>query len=311
MPDTTPALRPTSLGENAFDVFTDDGVRLAVRDYLPPQPRHTLIFLHGLCLDWHTWERQIEYLRLLYPDTVRVINYDHRGHGQSQSAPMRTYCVERLATDLAQVLQACNVSGDLTLAGHSLGGITALAYCGRADGDRPVEPTGLILAATAAGRLYERGLGRLLATPGPNLLCQLVERAPEHLLRALTVPLSGTLRQACERVHIHNAALSMTASALASVSVQTAVGFLPSLRRYDHYATLRGIRARTVVLSGGIDPLTPRCHADDLAGGITQAQHVHVPSAGHMLPAEAAGAVNDALRTVIGPVRSGMCGVSA
>lgn len=311
MPDTAPALQPTLLAETDLDVLTDDGVRLAVRDYLPPRPRHTVIFLHGLCRDRHTWDRQIKYLRLRYTDTVRVISYDHRGHGQSQAAPMHTYCVERLASDLARVLQICNVSGDLTLVGHSLGGITALAYCGRAAEDRPVEPTGLILAATAAGRLSERGLGRFLATPGPRLLHRLVEHAPEHLLQALAVPLSGPLKQVCERAHIHNAALSMTASALASVSVKTAVGFLPSLRHYDHYATLASIRARTIVLSGGLDPLTPRCHAEELAAGIAQARHVHVPTASHMLPDVAPAVINDALRTVIGTIRSNVRGVSA
>ena len=45
-----------------------------------------------------------------------------------------------------------------------MGGMTALAYLGRPAEDRPVEPDGLVLVATAAGRLSERGLGRLLAT---------------------------------------------------------------------------------------------------------------------------------------------------
>ncbi|EUA17273.1 putative alpha/beta hydrolase [Mycobacterium xenopi 3993] len=43
--------------------------------------------------------------------------------------------------------------------GHSLGGMTALAYLGRPACDRPVEPKGLVLVATAAGRLAERGWG--------------------------------------------------------------------------------------------------------------------------------------------------------
>ena len=38
---------------------------------------------------------------------------------------------------------------------------------------------------------------------------------------------------------------------------------------------------------------------------------VHLPAAGHMLPGEAIGAVNDAVRDVIGPLRVEVCGVSA
>lgn len=281
-------------------VLTDDGVRLAVRDYRPPQAGRTVVFLHGLCLDRHTWAAQIDFVRRTYGDAVRVLSYDHRGHGRSDTAPMNTYRVDRLAADLAAVLKACNVTGDVSLVGHSLGGMTALAYCGRAAADRPVEPVGLVLVATAAGRLCERGLGRLLGTPAPNVLCGLVRRAPDRLLGALTGPLAEALRRCAMGGSAGRAALSMTAAALASVSVHTAVGFLPSLCDYDQYATLAGVRARTVVLSGGVDPLTPACHSEDLAAGIAAARHVHLPGAGHMLPGEAVGAVNDAVRDVIG-----------
>ena len=85
---------------------------------------------------------------------------------------------------------------------------------------------------------------------------------------------------------------AVAADALAAVSVATAVGFLPALRDYDQYPTLATIRARTVVVSGGADPMTPAIHARDLAAGIPGAEHVHVPGAGHMLPQEAAAVVH-------------------
>jgi pimeloyl-ACP methyl ester carboxylesterase len=293
------------------EVITDDGVPLAVRDYCPPAPRHTVVFLHGLCLDRRTWSHQIGYLRRRYAETVRVISYDHRGHGRSGPAPMRTYCPERLAEDLAQVIYARNVTGNVTLAGHSLGGMTALAYCGLTAGDRPVEPQGLVLAATAAGRLTERGLGRLLATPAPGLLFGLVDHAPEHVLRALTGPLAATFRRWGGAGPVASATLAMVAAALANVSAQTTVGFLPSLRSYDQHRTLTGIQARTVVISGGADLLTPACHADELAASIPHAEHLHLPRAGHMLPQEAPHVLNNALRRVIGARDRSWCRVSA
>jgi pimeloyl-ACP methyl ester carboxylesterase len=78
---------------------------------------------------------------------------------------MNSYRIDQLADDLAQVLIALDVTGPLTLVGHSMGAMTALAYLGRPAAERPVEPHGLVLVATAAGKLAERGLGRLLATP--------------------------------------------------------------------------------------------------------------------------------------------------
>ena len=84
------------------------------------------------------------------------------------TAPTSTYVVEQLAADLADVLAALDVTGPLTLVGHSMGGMVALAYLGRPPADRPVEPHGVVLVATAAGRLAERGVARLLATPATD-----------------------------------------------------------------------------------------------------------------------------------------------
>jgi pimeloyl-ACP methyl ester carboxylesterase len=90
--------------------------------------------------------------------------------------------------------------------------------------------------------------------------------------------------------------------------VATAVGFLPSLRGYNQYATLASIHARTVVISGGADPLTPPARTVDLADGICGAQHVHVPDAGHMLPRQAPQVINDAIRRIIAsPHAMGPC----
>jgi pimeloyl-ACP methyl ester carboxylesterase len=284
-------------------VRTSDGVSLAVCDTGPRTAEHTVVFLHGLCLNQTSWERQINYLLRRYGRSVRVISYDHRGHGRSAAAPMNTYRIDQLADDLAQVLTALDVTGSLTLVGHSMGGMTALAYLGRPAAKRPIDPDGLVLVATAAGKLAERGLGRLLATPAPAALVGFIQRTPEHTLRALVGPVCATLN----RWHGHGQTATLAATvltALTTTPMATAVGFLPSLRAYNQYATLASIQARTVVISGGADPLTPPSHAADLAAGICGAEHVRVPYAGHMLPQQAPQVINDAIRRTI-PIRAG------
>ncbi|MBO0882340.1 MAG: alpha/beta hydrolase [Mycobacterium sp.] len=279
-------------------VSTRDGVSLAVHDTGPRSAEHTVVFLHGLCLNQTLWDRQISYLRRRYGRSVRVISYDHRGHGRSASAPMSTYRIDQLADDLAQVLTALEVSGPLTLVGHSMGGMTALAYLGRPAVERPIEPGGLVLVATAAGKLTERGLARLLATPAPAALVGLIEHTPAHAVHALVGPVRATL----SRWHGHGDGARLAATvvgALTGTPVATAVGFLPSLRAYDQYPTLASIHAHTVVISGGADPLTPATHAADLAAGIAGAQHVRVPYAGHMLPQLVPHVINDAIRRTI------------
>jgi pimeloyl-ACP methyl ester carboxylesterase len=77
---------------------------------------------------------------------------------------MGTYRIDRLAADLDEVLTALNVTAPLTLVGHSMGAMAALAYLSRPASERSVDPHGLVLVAAAAGKLAQRGLGRLLGT---------------------------------------------------------------------------------------------------------------------------------------------------
>ncbi|WP_101946584.1 alpha/beta fold hydrolase [Mycobacterium sp. 3519A] len=281
-------------------VVVRDGIRLAVRDQGPRHPEATVVLLHGLCLEQGSWADQIRQLTRQWGDRIRIISYDHRGHGESDSAPKRTYTVSQLAEDLADVLTALRVTGRVTLAGHSMGGMVALAYLGLPRADRPVEPHGLILVATAAGRLAERGLARLLASPATDMLCGLAGFAPQRAIRLLTKPVCATLaRQIGNNARSTLSALFANALA-ATTSLDSAVGFLPSLRSYDQTATLASVRAQTIILSGGADVLTPPSHSHDMAAAVPGAAHEHHPFAGHMLLQEAAHAVTAAIsRTIV------------
>jgi pimeloyl-ACP methyl ester carboxylesterase len=213
---------------------------------------------------------------------------------------MSTYRVEQLAEDLAAVLAAAEVSTPLTLIGHSMGGMAALAYLARPPAHRPVEPAGLILVATAAGRLSERGLGRLLATPIPLALYHLVARAPEPIVHTLAGPVCAAVGRYSHCGEAERATLAtLVAAAITSTPPSTAVGYLRGLARYDAYSALKTIAAQTVVVSGDADMLTPPAHAHDLAAGIADCQHMRLPDAGHMLPTNSSRAVNDALGRVL------------
>jgi pimeloyl-ACP methyl ester carboxylesterase len=258
----------------------------------------TVVLLHGLCLEQGSWAGQVRQLTRRWGARVRIISYDHRGHGGSDSAPTSTYVIAQLAADLADVLAALDVTGRLTLVGHSMGGMVALAYLGRRPADRPVQPHGVVLVATAAGRLAEHGVARLLASPATDVLCKFATRAPQRAVRLLTKPVRAAMAlQVGDHSRATLAALFDTA--LAAASLTTAVGFLPSLRSFDQYATLDSIRAWTTIISGGLDVLTPPSHSRDMAAAIPGATHVHIPTAGHMLPHEASHAVTDAISRTI------------
>jgi pimeloyl-ACP methyl ester carboxylesterase len=283
-----------SVARTERTVTVRDGVRLAVRDQGSLHAEATVVLLHGLCLERGSWAGQIRDLTRQWGDRIRIISYDHRGHGRSDAAPTSTYVVEQLAADLADVLSALDVTGPLTLVGHSMGGMVALAYLGQPATDRPVEPHGVVLVATAAGRLAERGVARLLASPATDVLCKFAARAPQRAVRLLTKPVRATFALQVGD-HARATLATLFDTAMAATSLITAVGFLPGLRSYDQFATLASIRARTTIISGGVDLLTPPSHSRDMAAAIPGATHVHIPTAGHMLPHEASHAVTDAI----------------
>ena len=255
---TTSARSVTRLPETNRDgyveqtVITSDGVRLAIREYGSARAAdHTVVMLHGLCLTQESWAIQIRQLRRRWGSRVRIITYDHRGHGDSTGASMDTYRIDRLAADLAEVLTALRVRGPVTLAGHSMGGMTALAYLGRPAAERPVDPQGLVLVATAAGRLAQRGVGRLLGSPATDMVFDLVQRLPrratDQVVKGLLLPVRHAMVNHVDQGGTEPSGITVAASAMRSISLATAVGFLPSLQRYDQYHMLASITAKTIV----------------------------------------------------------------
>jgi pimeloyl-ACP methyl ester carboxylesterase len=220
---------------------------------------------------------------------------------------MHTYRIEQLADDLATLLVALGVKGPVTLAGHSMGGMTALAYLARNASNCPVEPKSLVLVATAAGKLANRGLGRLLDTPVVNILHALVQHTPhllaDEVVRALARPVWPALTRYAGYVAGNGAPAAVSAASINATPLTTKVGFLPSLRNYDQYHTLGSISAETTVVAGGADKLTPPAHAHDLTAGIPGATLVHQPGAGHMLLHDAPRLVTEAISRAI--TRSG------
>lgn len=287
-------------------VITSDGVRLAVREYgASGDSLHTVVLLHGLCLTQESWALQVRLLTRRWGNAVRIISYDHRGHGGSAGAAMHTYRVERLAADLGDVLKALHVTGPLTLVGHSLGGMTALAYLSRPDLDRPVQAQGLVLIATAAGRLSERGLGRVLATPATRVLFDLVERMPRHAtdqtIKEVTRPVLAALARYAGPERLEGRGFVAVATELIrAASPATAVGFLLDLKEYDVSGSLASITAKTIVISGANDMTTPDAHAADLVAAIPGATHLQLPAAGHMLLLDAPHCVSTAINRVMG-----------
>lgn len=304
---TVTELRAQQSGETQvrrYTVTTADGFGLAVEERGPADADHTVFLDHGLCLSQVSWDPQKKLLARRFGDQVRIVSFDHRGHGHSDSAPMSTYTIEQLGRDHATVVEAAGVRGPSTMVGHSMGAMALLEYMRLPARQRPVDPDGLVLVATAAGRLAERGLGRLLGLPLIGVVADVLAHTPhrggDKAVRTLVRPVCRTMTRVCGLCEAERDTLTACmADAVYSTPLTTAVGFLPSLKRFDAHNVLPTIQARAVVLSGGTDVLTPVAHARELAAGIPGAAHRHIAAAGHMLLHEAPHAVADAIGQVI------------
>jgi pimeloyl-ACP methyl ester carboxylesterase len=255
-------------------------------------------------LNKESWNIQMTRLVRHWGNNIRIISYDHRGHGESGEAPMHTYRIDRLAEDLAELLAALEVAGPVTLAGHSMGGMTALAYLRRPASKRPVEPHSLVLVATAAGNLGSHGIGRLLSTPATSMVYHLVRRMPragtDEVVQFLARPLWAALtRHGGYGETAPKSLVAASAAAIKTTPSTTKVGFLRGLREYDCSQTLSSITANTTIISGGADKLTPMWHAHELADGITGSALIHLPTAGHTLLHEIPQVVTEAISAAI------------
>ncbi|WP_162625588.1 alpha/beta fold hydrolase, partial [Mycolicibacterium llatzerense] len=165
-------------------VRVSDGTTIAVEDWRPPtSPEHNVVFLHGFCLSHQEWLNQIDSVTEEFGREVRAIALDHRGHGRSSAADMKTYTISQCANDLAEVLAVLKVEGPVTFVGHSMGGMIAIEYQSLPKNKKPVDPANIILVATAAGHLVQSGIGRLLGTRATTALFDVVHHTPETAWR--------------------------------------------------------------------------------------------------------------------------------
>jgi pimeloyl-ACP methyl ester carboxylesterase len=270
-------------------VAIDDGAALAVR-VVPGRAESGLapvVLSHcwtGSRLVW------VPVARRLAAAGHQVVLYDQRGHGASTRGSA-AISVERLGADLAAVLAHLDLR-DAVVAGHSMGGMGAMAFaCHHADMVRE-RVRGLVLVATAA-----HGVGG-----GPRrYLWQAVLRGDvatwvmtrPGLGRRFVRPVFG-VDPAPEHVEV-------TRVLFAATPAEVRLDCVRAMGSMDLRAVLRRADVPAVVLLGRRDQLLvnrlTRAIVDHLAG----ARLVELPDAGHMLPFERPDEVADTIRRVAGP----------
>jgi pimeloyl-ACP methyl ester carboxylesterase len=297
------------LSSRAVTVTADDGVRLhaQVDEVAPyangsaaPTDRATVVFVHGYALNLDCWHFQRQHFR----GKRRMVFYDQRSHGRSERSPAQHATIDQLGHDLSAVLGQLVPEGPVVLVGHSMGGMSIMAFAEHHPevfGERVVG-VGL-LSTTAGGLRSHRVLGRFIpdavgAQLAPRVIAGLA-RAPELVdsarRRGSNLGFLLTDRFAFGG-EVPASYVEFVDEMLAGTSFDVIAEFFPNFDALDKFNVLRAFESvPTWILCGTKDVLTSVGHSRTLASRITGSKLVECPGAGHMAMLECKDKVNGAL----------------
>jgi len=283
--------RPAPVRGHERTVTTEDGVDLHVEEHGPAgdDAAAVLVLAHGYTQASRLWNGTVRDLLAARPD-LRVVVYDHRGHGRSGRATQDSATLEQLGRDLAVVVEA--VSGDLPvlLGGHSMGGMTIMALAEARPDLLADRVAGVAFVGTSAGELAAVGWG--LPRPLVPVFKKLLPRANELAWKAEQ---KGRART---QIAWFEAFVNFSAGAdpadvqdvlevQKQCSAETMHFFLATFAGHDRLEALATIGdVPVLVVVGEDDRLCPVAHSRRLAEALPGAELVVFPGAGHMVHLE-------------------------
>lgn len=305
-PATRPDFAPPRTPGRESWVSSTGGARLRVVTY-GPEEAQPFVFAHGWTCDAQVWLPQVHALAEKY----RVITYDQRGHLRSTlgDEPFR---VEFLGDDLAAVLAATLRAGErAVIAGHSMGGMSIMAWALHHPEQVQERASAVVLTATGAHGLLGKATIPFLGS-GTRLTSLLAGAAVFPLALPLPMNFSVVRKSAAARFIVRNIVLSPEADD-AATDLTTAMAFRcpPDARAacikaltksLDVRAGLRNLTVPTVVVAGGQDYMTPVAHSYEMADVLAETgwleRLVVFPGSGHMVALEATEEYNALLAEI-------------
>lgn len=282
-------------------VLTEDGVELAVTEYgcdaESGMLAATVVLSHGYVQSSALWNGQVRDLIAARPD-LRVVTYDHRGHGGSGRTSLAGATLEQLGRDLERVLDAVAPTGPIIVGGHSMGGMTIMALAEQAPelfGDRIV---GVALVATSAGNLSEVtwGLPAPVARVVKAVLPKLNDKAVRDELKGKPRTVSAAESLLIFPRSADPALVREALDVQRATRAETVAYFLPAFASHDRLEVLKALTdLPAVVIVGDRDRLCPVEHSRALAGALRASQLLVYPGVGHMVQMERRPEVSRAL----------------
>jgi 3-oxoadipate enol-lactonase len=228
-----------------------------------------VLLIHGLGLSGGAWWRTVDALA----STLRVITFDHRGVGQSESLTY-AYTTEAMADDAVSILDALAIDR-VHVYGFSLGGMVAQQVALR----HPERVQSLVLGATHSG-------GRRAAFPEPEVVAFFRRRArmPSEEAAWASVPYNYGPRARLEQMdriaedidrRLHN-----------RFNERAYWAQLLAASLHNCYRRLERIRAPTLVVHGALDRVIPAANAYMTAERVPGARLKILDDAGHLYSTE-------------------------
>src|SRR4051812_42484493 len=296
-------------GDQPFDseltVTAADGTELHVEIVEPKAPtgKPTIVFVHGFALDMGTFHFQRQ--ALAARGDHRLVFYDQPGHGKSSRLKSGDYDIAALGKSLATVLDATVPDGHIILVGHSMGGMTIMAFAEQYPEWFGKRVTGVVLMSTSAGLIDKTKLGL------PSLVAR--ASAPFFPLWGRAAHLGGgaidrarvassdlawllTRRYGFGDVKPSPSLVTFVEEMNSKTSVETLTKYLHTLYAHNRFPALSALRGVPVlVIAGTKDYLTPVAHSEEILKHLPEAELVKIDNSGHVVMLEKADEVNTAL----------------
>jgi pimeloyl-ACP methyl ester carboxylesterase len=224
-----------------------------------------ILLIAGLALGAASWWRTVPVLATHF----RVLTYDHRGVGLSESKT-QTHSTTEMARDAVAVLDAAGVES-AHVYGFSLGGMVAQQLALRAPG----RVRSLVIGATHPG-------GRRATIPSPEVLSFFSRRPnlPQEEAAWASVPFNYGAR--CRREHVDRIAQDIARRLSSPFAAAAYRAQLMAGLTHDCGSRLREIAVPTLVVHGREDRMIPVQNAEALADGIHGARLRILDEAGHL-----------------------------
>ena len=292
--------------DESLVVTTADGTDIHVEVVEPTvaEPAEaTIVFVHGFCLDMGTFHFQRT--ELTARGEYRMVFYDQPGHGRSGRLETGEYELPALGETLRAVIDETVPDGPLILVGHSMGGMTIMAFAELYPEFFDDRVKGCVLIATSGGLVDETRLGlpALIARVGGPLMpivnsaTRLTGPAIDRArLAATDFAWLLTRRYGFGEGRPSPSLVSYVEKMNARTSVDTVARYLRTLYTHARYPALVALAdTPCVVIVGDKDMITPVAHSEEILRHLPDAEFVKVDDSGHVVMLEHADLVNATL----------------